>query len=333
MQEPALPRDEAARIDRLRSLKILDTAIERRYDRFTRSSTKIFGAPIAVISLVDHYRQWFISAQGIDDRETPRDISFCGHAILEDGVFEVPNALRDSRFHDNPLVVNEPHIRFYAGAPLTTPDGFKLGTLCVIDREPRRLSNEEKALLKSLADAVVAEMVDRVDSATGLATRDALVDVGSQRFSELNGDQALSLHLFKVDAGSGDQDGNDSYLPAREIFAKLLLSFYPSASCIACLGNDEFCVLIDECETFDEHRAISHLCTVARNALSPYSNDNAVSAFVGMLHVNRERHQSFDDVMRDVDAMFVRRQLQRDRQKPSAHPFRDMLDKLRNAFH
>jgi len=333
MQEPALPRDEAARIDRLRSLKILDTAREQRYDRITRSSARIFKAPIAVISLIDHHRQWFKAAQGINDRETPRNISFCGHAILEDGVFEVRNALRDPRFNDNPLVVDEPHIRFYAGAPLTTPDGFKLGTLCVIDREPRRLSSEEKALLKSLADTVVAEMVDRMDVETGLANRDAFVEVGAQRFAAAKAEQQLSLHLFKVDAVTAEPGSSENFLPAGEIFAKLLSSFYPQASGIAYLGNNEFCVLLDDCETFDERRAINHLCTVARNALSPRGNNKAVSAFVGMVRISRDRHRSFDDMMQDVDAMFLRHRHQHSVQKQSGYRFRDALQKLRNVFH
>ena len=160
MQAPDLPANEEDRIATLQSLNILDTPRHDRFDRYTRISTRIFDMPIAIISLVDRYRQWFKSTAGLEVDETPRDISFCGHAILGDGVFEIRNTRRDSRFRDNPLVLEQPHIRFYAGAPLEAPNGHKLGTLCLIDRVPRRLSDEEKTMLKNLADMVVGEMIN-----------------------------------------------------------------------------------------------------------------------------------------------------------------------------
>ncbi len=180
MQEPDIPHNENDRLATLYSLNILDTPHDDRFDRYTRISARIFDMPIAVISLVDKSRQWFKSTEGFDGKESSRSISFCGHAILGDEVFEVRNALRDPRFRDNPLVVNRPNIRFYAGAPLEAPNGHKLGTLCIIDKVPRQLSDEEKIMLKNLAVMVVGEMVNYFDAETGLANRDALINAGAK---------------------------------------------------------------------------------------------------------------------------------------------------------
>ena len=164
MQQPAMPRNEDERLATLNSLEILDTPRDDRFDRFTRISARIFDMPIAIISLVDRDRQWFKSTEGFDAEETPREFSFCGHAILGNDVFEVRNARRDPRFRDNPFVIDQPHIRFYAGAPLEAPNGHKLGTLCIIDKIPRQLSGEEKTMLKNLADMVVSEMFSHSDT-------------------------------------------------------------------------------------------------------------------------------------------------------------------------
>lgn len=118
--------------------------------------------PIALISLVDADRQWFKSCQGLEVRETGRDVSFCAHAILDGGIFEIPDAHLDERFADNPLVTGAPHIRFYAGAPLSTQEGYRIGTLCVIDNEPRQLTDQERGILRELADCVEAE-IQKID--------------------------------------------------------------------------------------------------------------------------------------------------------------------------
>ena len=128
--------NEEARLAALRSYQILDTPAEERYDRIVRMAARLFGSPIALISLVDGDRQWFKASVGLEARQTPRAISFCAHAIEQDGVFVVPDAAADPRFAENPLVTGAPHVAFYAGAPLVTTDGHALGTVCVIDHQP-----------------------------------------------------------------------------------------------------------------------------------------------------------------------------------------------------
>lgn len=152
------PENEAARLAALRDFQILDTPSEKAFDDLTRLASYICKTPIALITLIDQDRQWFKSKIGIDVSETPREIAFCAHAILERGTTIVPDALDDDRFKDNPAVTAEPHVRFYAGAPLATREGYKLGTLCVVDMVPRQLSNGQLAALRALSRAATTQL-------------------------------------------------------------------------------------------------------------------------------------------------------------------------------
>ena len=152
------PANEAGRLDALSQYDILDTPDEQVYNDFTLLAAQICGAPIALISLIDSERQWFKSRVGLEVAETPRDLAFCAHAISTNELLVVPDATRDSRFHDNPLVVGEPNIKFYAGAPLVTDQGFGLGTLCVIDRVPRKLSDKQLGALQALSRQLMARL-------------------------------------------------------------------------------------------------------------------------------------------------------------------------------
>jgi PAS domain S-box-containing protein len=158
MLEPPFPPDEKNRMIALHGLHILDTPPEERFDRLTRIAKCIIDVPIALVSLVDSNRQWFKSSLGLDVKEISRCISFCGHAIHKDEIFIIPDASKDSRFADNPLVTGAPHIRFYAGKPLKAKDGSSLGTLCVIDIKPRNITQIEQDALCDIALLVEKEL-------------------------------------------------------------------------------------------------------------------------------------------------------------------------------
>jgi GAF domain-containing protein len=154
-----IPENEAARLNTLRGYGILDTHPEDRFDDLTRLAATICGTPISVISLVDEDRQWFKSKNGIAASQTPREHAFCAHAIMSSELFVVPDASKDPRFATNPLVLGEPRVRFYAGAPLTAPNGHHLGALCVIDRAPRQLAGHQLEALRILSRQVMAQVI------------------------------------------------------------------------------------------------------------------------------------------------------------------------------
>ncbi len=175
-----LPSNEAERLAALKKYHILDTETEQSYDDITVLAAHICQVPIAMISLVDEARQWFKSKVGVEQKETPREVAFCAHAILQRKPFIVRDAQKDRRFAGNSLVTGEPHVRFYAGFPLINPEGLALGTLCVVDRKPRRLSADQLKAMGSLARQVMtllelrlvsthlADALDQVKTLQGL---------------------------------------------------------------------------------------------------------------------------------------------------------------------
>ena len=226
MEIAALPANEAERLAALRAYAVLDTAPEAAFDELTQLASALCGTPIALVSLIDADRQWFKANVGLEARETPRDVAFCTHAILGDGVLEVADATRDPRFADNPLVTADPSIRFYAGAPLITPEGHALGTLCVIDRVPRRLSPVQRTSLQVLGRQVITQLelrqrvrelaqlgldlgVARDQALAGMRAKDVfLANMGHELRTPLNAILGLSELLIEAPIGDGER-GSD----------------------------------------------------------------------------------------------------------------------------
>src|SRR6201997_1963736 len=153
-----LPTNEKERLQALHGSGILESTPERSYDQLTELAASICSTPIAILSLIDSDRQWFKSKVGVSFQQTSRDVAFCAHAILHRDLFVVPDAAADQRFADNPLVTSDPHIRFYAGAPLVTPEGHALGTLCVLDYVPRELSDQQREALRVLSSQAITHI-------------------------------------------------------------------------------------------------------------------------------------------------------------------------------
>jgi len=255
MLEPALPADEGCRLADLQRLNLLDTPDEERFDRLTRLARRLFDVPIVLISLVDSDRQWFKSCLGLPVRQTPRNISFCGHAILGEAPLLVEDASQDPRFADNPLVTGEPHIRFYAGHPLQISSGSRLGTLCLIDRRPRQLNQEDLALLADLAAMAVRELeslaLATVDELTQISNRRGFIQLAnkslqhSYRLGHLACLLFMDLNGFKQ---INDRFGHAEGDRALKDFAQLMEQEFRQADIFARLGGDEFVVLLPECD-------------------------------------------------------------------------------------
>jgi diguanylate cyclase (GGDEF)-like protein len=250
MQSAAIPADEPKRLQSLTALYILDTQPEERFDRITRLACRVFNVPIALISLIDRDRQWFKSRQGTALCETHRDVSFCAHAILQDESLIVPDALLDERFADNPLVVGEPRIRFYAGQQIRSADGARIGTLCIIDRKRRTFSEDQRAMLADLAAMIDREfyLIDQAttDDLTHLSNRRGLATVGAHVLALCRRNkQPAALVGFDLDNFKtvNDSHGHEAGDQVLRLFARMLSTHFRSSDVVARLGGDEFAVL------------------------------------------------------------------------------------------
>lgn len=308
MHTPPIPADEARRTQALYALHLLDTPPEERFDRYTRIARRLFDVPIALVSLVDHHRQWFKSRQGLAARQTPRAVSFCGHTILGEEILVVPDASRDERFADNPLVTGEPHIRFYAGRPLRAPDGSKLGTLCIIDRRPRRLSPEDLHALEDLGGMVEQELATlalaTVDELTGLTNRRGFLCVANHALALCHRNRRpATLIFFDLDnlKAINDGCGHEAGDAALKAFAHILLEAFRDSDVVARLGGDEFCTLLTGTLQQQLSRPVRRLNTAlqAHNARAGQPFQLAYS--MGAVLYSRREHRDVADLLADAD--------------------------------
>jgi diguanylate cyclase (GGDEF)-like protein len=254
-----IPANEKERLTALQSYEVLDTTCEAAFDNFTHMAAQLTACPISIITLVDRERQWFKSKIGIDMVQTPREEAFCAHAIANpQETLIVPDAWQDERFAQNPVVLGGPLIRFYAGVPLVNPEGAALGTLCVIDREPRALTDTQAQTLRRLADAVMTTLELRramiavrrmslVDTLTGIASRAALIHALEQAIArqDRHGTPFILLYLdlngFKaVNDRLGHAEGDEVL---RTIAAALTFCLR-TGDVAGRLGGDEFALVL-----------------------------------------------------------------------------------------
>ena len=308
MHAPAIPPDDVARLDALRRLELLDTGSEERFDRITRLANGLFGTPIALVSLVDEHRQWFKSCIGLDVLETPRDISFCGHAVLGDDAFIIEDTLEDPRFADNPLVTHEPSIRFYAGYPLALGTGHKVGTLCIIDHCPRTFSESDQLLLRDLAEMAARELI-----ALHLATSDDLTQLSNRRGFEVRAQQALDIcrrmekaaALLFIDLDNfkeiNDRYGHSEGDAALRRFATLLRLAFRDSDVLGRLGGDEFAALIINVDQVGVEEVLARL----RGALDDFNTHEGrgyrIEFSVGTISADLSRHCSISTLLREAD--------------------------------
>jgi PAS domain S-box-containing protein len=222
-----LPENEAARLEALRAYQVMDTSPEQAYDDITQLASQLCGTPVALLTLLDEDRQWFKSRVGLDVPETPRDYAFCAHSILHEGITEVTDATQDARFADNPFVTAEPRIRFYAGAPVVTPEGYPLGTLCVLDMQPRELTPEQRGGLEALSRQVMTQLELRRhlgEMAQDIARRTA----GEQALREAQGQaQRMADRMRAVAATAAAVIGADSRSALRDVLEEACRDILP----------------------------------------------------------------------------------------------------------
>lgn len=310
MIPPGKPKNEEQRLKSLRSLGILDTPHEERFDRLTRMAKKLFGVSVALVSLVDADRQWFKSCDGLDASETHRDNSFCGHAILGKEVFIIPDASKDERFFDNPFVTGAPNIRFYAGCPLTAPDGCVVGTLCIIDQQPRNLSAHD---IETLTD--LAHMVERELAAVQLATIDELTHISNRRGFLLLAQQALLFckrmvfpaSLVFIDLNKFKYI-NDTYGHAEgdrvlNMFAENMRLAFRESDIPGRLSGDEFAVFLVNSDRNAAEDCIARLHSLINQHTLNVSKSYDVKFSYGIVEFDSGKHSTIETMMGEADTL------------------------------
>lgn len=265
-----IPPNEPERIASLRRMLLLSTPDEEAFDRVTRAAQRLFGVPIALVSLIDSHRQWFKSCIGLPVRETGRDVSFCGHAILGDELFIVEDALKDPRFLDNPLATDEPHVIFYAGRPLHNSEGHAVGTLCIIDHQPRTLSADDQRALRDLGywvesifasrelSQVQASMLNELDEMRRTSLLDPMLNIwnrgASVQMLERESLRAFrnhtSLSVMMIDLDQFKRINTDLGRAAGDEVlievTKRLLGTIRSYDSLGRYGGDEFIIVLPD---------------------------------------------------------------------------------------
>jgi len=324
MEIPLKPDNETARLDTLHSLNILDTACEERFDRVTRLAKRLFDVPVAVITLVGQEDVVPKSCAGAILNPVARDVSLCAHAILGDDILVVPDTHLDLRFHDNPLVTGAPHMRFYAGCPLTLGKGYKLGTLCLIDTQPRSFSMEDRKLMRDLAAMVEQEM-----AALKMATMDEMTRLSNRRGFEVLAQQAIHVckrletpasllffdlnHFKEINDTYGHAEGDR----ALTTFADLLREVLRSSDLIGRLGGDEFVAMLVNSGQSETQAVIARLRQAVEERNDQDQRGYRICFSVGQVDLDPARHFSIADMLAQGDMeMYRNKQEMKAQQRP-----------------
>ncbi len=308
MKAPKLPENENERLETLRALGLLDTPMEERFDRITRLARRLFDIPIALVSLVDENRQWFKSCMGLDVRETPRDISFCGHAILGDDVMVVENAGTDARFSDNPLVAGDPNIGFYAGYPIHASNGQAIGTLCLIDTKPRNLCAEELEIFRDLA-----LIVEREITAVELATLDELTSISNRRGFLMLAEHGLNMCVRRNLPASLVVLDIDKFKAINETFGRregdrALRSFTEqmknnlrASDLFARISGNEFVILLTNTELAQAMQVMTDFTDILSEFNNRVCRGYDLAFSYGVVDFNASKHSTVEKMLSDAD--------------------------------
>ena len=309
MIKPEFPKNEAERLHALRRLNILDTLEEERFDRVTRIAKRMFNVSISLVSLIDEDRQWFKSKQGLDVFETPRDISFCGHTINQDELFIIPDASKDERFFDNPLVTEAPKIRFYAGYPLKLRQGIKIGTLCLIDPKPKYLDEEDQQLLKDLG-----AMIEQEIQSIQLATLDELTLISNRRgFFTLvdhslkvcrRNKMSMSFILFDLNKfkAINDEYGHQEGDFVLTTFAQIMLDSFRDCDVIGRLGGDEFVAMLGNSDNGKADVVLERFSTAIEKANKTLNKPYMIEYSAGLINFPHDTDKSIEEMIQAADA-------------------------------
>lgn len=307
MKSSTTTQNEEERLHALRCLNILDSQAEERYNRVARITQRFFQVPIAAISLVDKSRLWFKSKVGLDVDELSREISFCGHTILDSKVMVVEDAKKDERFNENPLVTGKDKIRFYAGCPLNF-NGYNMGALCIIDNQPRQLNEEEIDTLQDFATLVEDELkntaVSTTDELTGISNRRGFINIAKYSLN-LSKRMNVPLSVFYIDIdGFKEINDNLSHSEGDKVLkevANLLLKSVRKMDIVGRLGGDEFAILCTGMSKDD-------IITLRKNIEKTFSNYNnsrksphKIQLSIGAICVDPNDFNKFEDVLNLAD--------------------------------
>lgn len=309
MIKPEISKNEAERLHALRALKILDTSHEERFDRVTRMAKRMFNVSISLVSLVDKDRQWFKSSQGLAATETPRDISFCGHAINHEGLFIIPNAIEDERFFDNPLVTAAPNIRFYAGYTLKLREGLNIGTLCLIDEKPRVMDEDDQQLLKDLGAMIEQEIksiqLATLDDLTLISNRRGFLTLVEHSLKMCRRNQvSMSFLLFDLNKfkAINDQYGHHEGDFVLSTFAQLMLETFREVDVIGRLGGDEFVAMLTDSNQENTEDILARFAASVETANAAMNKPYKIEYSVGVEHFQSDTKKSVEEMIQEADA-------------------------------